>query len=182
MADFREDIRNKSILKYVHPNYTLTDEALDLVNYHIRNKEKIIISMINVFNPSVIDEQFLTSIITDILPGDLAKHANNEGMKSVKLYNEDKNKTSQQNRTRSQIVGLYLSVDRVENDMKSLSVSMTTDMAAIYITAVLEYLTAELLELGGIQAKNEDYITPEHINNAIRAHEELSELFSNIVA
>ena len=52
--------------------------------------------------------------------------------------------------------------------------------AAVYVTAVLEYLTAEVLELAGNQAREakRSQIMPEHITRAIAQDEELSDLIA----
>ena len=45
-------------------------------------------------------------------------------------------------------------------------------MAPVYLTAVLEYLVAEVLELGGLVAKltsKEDRILPKHIKLAVNS-------------
>ena len=55
-------------------------------------------------------------------------------------------------------------------------------MASVYLTAVIEYLVAEVLELAGGQAK--DYkktrITPRHIQLAVRSDLELNELLKDV--
>eukprot|EP00928_Gymnodinium_smaydae_P050679 TRINITY_DN3423_c0_g1_i4.p2 TRINITY_DN3423_c0_g1~~TRINITY_DN3423_c0_g1_i4.p2 ORF type:complete len:280 (+),score=86.32 TRINITY_DN3423_c0_g1_i4:50-841(+) len=54
--------------------------------------------------------------------------------------------------------------------------------ASIYLTAVIEYVTAEILELAGNSAKEQKKtrIVPRHIQLAVRGDEELNKYMSNV--
>lgn len=82
--------------------------------------------------------------------------------------------------TRSTKAGLQFPVGRMARYMRRLRVATRIGAGApVYIAAVLEYLTAEILELAGNAAKDNKKarIVPRHIQLAVRNDEELNKLF-----
>lgn len=86
-------------------------------------------------------------------------------------------------KSRSNRADLQFPVGRIHRLLKKGYYSERIGAAAsIYLAAVLEYLTAELLELGGNAAADnkKKRIIPRHLQLAIRNDEELNRLLSGV--
>jgi histone H2A len=80
-------------------------------------------------------------------------------------------------------LGLIFPVGRVGSLLRRGRYTKRVAAAApVYLTAVLEYLTAELLELSGKVAaqQKKKRITPRSVTLAVRNDEELSQLLQNV--
>ena len=86
--------------------------------------------------------------------------------------------------SRSQKAGLQFPVGRLSRYLKKGGYSKRVGGAApVYMAAVLEYLTAEVLELAGNAAKDNKKmrINPRHIQLAVRNDDEFNQFFGNAV-
>ena len=91
-----------------------------------------------------------------------------------------RNKTS---KTRSVKAGLQFPVGRVHRLLKKGNYANRIGAGApVYLAAVMEYLTAEILELAGNAARDnkKHRINPRHLQLAIRNDEELNKLLSGV--
>jgi len=95
-------------------------------------------------------------------------------------------KFGDKNQSRSNRSGIQFPVGRVHRCMKQYVAKKTrvAGTAGVYVAAIMEYLTAEVLELAGNSAKEAKVkrITPRHLQLAIRGDDELDQLIKATIA
>jgi histone H2A len=85
--------------------------------------------------------------------------------------------------SRSSKAGLQFPVGRIGRFLKKGKFATRVGAGApVYLAAILEYLTAEILELAGNAARDnkKTRIIPRHIQLAVRNDEELNKLFGGV--
>ena len=104
--------------------------------------------------------------------------------KKPKKASEKKGKDDEgRKNTLSKKSGLQFPVARIHSALKKGRYGEHINkMASVYLTAVIEYLVAEVLELAGQQAKEygKTRITPRHIQLAVRSDSELNDLLKDV--
>merc|ERR1739838_823871 len=92
-------------------------------------------------------------------------------------------KTKAKPKSRSSRAGLQFPVGRVHRFLRKGNYSKRVGAGApVYLAAVLEYLSAEVLELAGNAARDnkKTRIIPRHLQLAIRNDEELNKLLGHV--
>jgi histone H2A len=85
--------------------------------------------------------------------------------------------------TQSSKAGLQFPVGRISRFLKKGKYATRVGAGApVYLASILEYLTAEVLELAGNAARDnkKNRIVPRHIQLAVRNDEELNKLFGGV--
>lgn len=86
-------------------------------------------------------------------------------------------------KTMSSRASLCFPVPRIRKQLKAGGYAKRVQRGgAVFMTAVIEYITAEILELAGNSAKEQkkNRIIPRHVQLAIRQDEELNKYMSNV--
>ena len=98
-------------------------------------------------------------------------------------FNLESGKVGAKAKTRSSRAGLQFPVGRIHRFIRKGNYAERVGAGApVYLAAVLEYLTAEILELAGNAAKDnkKSRIIPRHLQLAIRNDEELNKLLQGV--
>lgn len=113
-----------------------------------------------------------------MFPGDLAKHAVSEGTKAITKYCAKEHGAAV---SRSQRAGLCFPVGRISRMLRKTGLRIGAG-SAVYLAAVLEYFSAEVLELSGNDSvqNHRARIAPRNILIAIRSDNELNRLLSDV--
>ncbi|KAJ1395886.1 histone-fold-containing protein, partial [Ochromonadaceae sp. CCMP2298] len=91
--------------------------------------------------------------------------------------------SAKKSQTKSSKAGLQFPVGRISRYLKKGKYATRVGAGApVYLAAILEYLTAEVLELAGNAARDnkKTRIVPRHIQLAVRNDEELNKLFGGV--
>ena len=91
--------------------------------------------------------------------------------------------SGKKSQTKSSKAGLQFPVGRIGRFLKKGKYAARVGAGApVYTAAILEYLTAEILELAGNAARDnkKTRIVPRHIQLAVRNDEELNKLFGGV--
>ncbi len=189
----RFDTFTYRVLKEVHPSAGMTGESLAATNHIVKYLIKELVTKWNrlmlTTDLKTIKDREIQAAVPFVLKGELAKHAIAQGVKAVAKYEatpvEPAVKGAKKHPvSRGSRAGLLFPVTRIGKIMSETSThSRKSDTAAVFLTAVVEYVVAEILELAGNMARdnNRTRIIPRYLSLPIQADPELRESFKNLI-
>ena len=199
----------KKVLKQVSPGTNISQDAVENLNTFANVLLIAIIYEIakimqnNMFTPykskrkrrylrrsrarhvdrKIIKVRDVMAAVKIVLPGELAKHAVYDGQKAVKRFEAyKKQRRAFDKSSKSSKSGIVVSVARVEKFLRENLPKNVSEEAPIYLTAVLEYLLAELLELSSnaVHVHHRITITPTELSLITEMDDELNNLMTRL--
>ena len=171
------------VLKQVSDNAGITSNAKQQLNSFLCTLAKQISRIAKELTihgkKKTISDKEISNSIKIVLSGGLLDNSILEGEKSVNIFNSSGDKGSRQNKA-----GIIFPPSITEKFLRNFGYSkiMITNSSSVYLSAVLEYLTYEILDLSLNYCKENkrSRITIRDIEVTIRNDEEFSKIFRKI--
>lgn len=173
------DVYIKRVLKQVHPDTSISKDTLFQINTIlnlIANKvASESLKLCRIDKKSTVSGRHVQQAVVIVITSELAKHAVSELIRAV-----TKAKTLNPVTMNRVTAGLQFPPTRAGHFMSDHS-GRTAVISKIALAAVLEYLTAEILELAGNVTRDQgkSIITTRHLFLTINNDDELSKLINN---
>jgi histone H2A len=173
----------KKVLSQLHSDMRLSEDAKCQMTQFINTiGQKIMHAADLMITNKTIDSRIIMSAVKIVFPDELARHAMSEGSKAVQKFTTGGAGTKSHRESVAIRSGLTFPPSRARHIIEQSKHSRISATAPVYLAGVLEYITADLLELSGNAARdnNKKTVTPVFMLLAIRHDEELSQLMTNI--
>ena len=166
----------KEVLRLVDPDSQITGQALSAVDASLQTIQRRLVAaaarLCLDHGKKTLTSRDIQTAVRLLFPGELAKHAVSEGTKAVTMFASDGDRHG----------GLKFRAARSRRAIKAAWCGRIGGGAALYLAAVLEYTSTELLDLAATRAKahKRTRITDRYLQTSILNDEELFRLFKRM--
>jgi len=178
------------VLKQVHPNHQISGDCRSQINGFTNYLGTIIAGTCSFLSSKgfngkktkkTISSRTVQTTVRLLFPKELSKHAVSEGTKAVTRFTGPNSGKEKERVSRTSRAGLQFSVSVCEHFLRDFGKSVGST-AAVYLAAVLEYITAEIIEQSGNAARDnkKTQISARSMFLAVDNDEELKELFKKL--
>jgi histone H2B len=172
------------VFKQVNPDTIMSKQVSNLMNsfcmdiFKRISREALFLAEVN--KKTTVTSRDIQTAVRLILPGELASIAVLEGTKAVTKYFMDK--TENGSSSQSSPLDIIFPVGRIARMLKTTLRVRVGAGAPVYLAIVMEYLCAEIFDLGALVTRDHKRIRmiPRHVMLAIRRDVELSKLLEDV--
>ena len=187
MVDYKSYI--KKVMKMVDRNLSMSEDVKEyqntLLNLLIQAIMKHVNDLLLSSQKNTIDTKSIEAAVPMVVRGELSKHAVSTGKRHVSRYTEYTQRRSgdrSESKRLESKCGLTFPISRTKRAIRNYTKNRLSTNASIFLTAVLEYISAEISELSGNVTRmgNRKKITIKDSKDATEEDEELSSLISSL--
>lgn len=176
------------VLKQVHYDLQITNAALLMINNMLISLGIRLIKasnkISNLLNNKLLSKADMATAVKILLGDDLSRFALSEGTKAVAKYKESRMRIKRK-MAKEKYAGLQFKVSTTNSLIhKNINKNNSSyEDTGVFLTAVLEYISAELLESSGDTARDDGrkQITPRDILKAVKDDSELDQIYSGYI-
>lgn len=176
----------RKVIKQVHPDLMISATAITKLSEVLYTvTQDLIGNSVNVMcnNRLTIQSKDMVKSAKVTLVGELSKHAVHEGTKYVIKYNSflDNRRSGSKKMSIGKRINLSFQPSLMENLIRDIGEEHKSNIrvsknTSVFLAGVIEYLTAEVIELTGnlVKKSGKSKITPSDLEKAIAEDEELN--------
>ena len=196
MNNINFEIYINKVLKQVHPSLSISKDSKSQLNYFLQLltedivKEAVFLASGNIYMmkksrdvKKTLTAREIQSALKSIFGySQLMKHSVSEGVKAVSKFKSSEPGKRSKHKTPAKRSGLEFAPSKLKTLIKKYHNGNIGSVAPIYLAAIAEYITAEILELAGNVARDNKRLTisSRHLLIAIENDDEIKELVNKI--
>lgn len=173
------------VIKQIHPGISTNAHTKISINKMLHDVAKRILANARlVNNQATLTSRDIQTGVKLTFDGELAKHGVAKGTRAVTKFTSSASGSRTNPVSKARRAGLAFPPSLAERIMREHGCKGRIGATApVYLAAVLEYLSAEILELAGNRARDAGHklITPRDLMLAIRGDDELNNLLTGVL-